>query len=413
MSFELESSYGIVHISMVWATIFQLFCCGRCCEFWAHYYNNYNVRLDSAITMQHELDPHFLATRRSCRDSTMSMTYFPHLVGLMNFLQEGAAYDKTSEFTNEELLQISDDDICRYFKNDADDDDIARKRDTTILFTKKAISYFMPRKNIMWDPVSRVGNLTRSQRVNDVISVLKRKQVRKLGVKTQARRPLEYREFLNVLNVVRQRELSVLDKHRHLSVLTIQWHLLCRIDDTLEMDFDTVEESTYSDYVLQTKIRLSKNIREEKEAPTQIVLGSMDPQVCPLLNLAVYVEILGFITGYATHKKLFRLKSLQYSKSQMRKALKEVCSSDDFESLKEGLIGTHSCRKGPATYCARSGFSRYMINNRGRWRDKKSELTHILTHISLFPMLKLQLVFLVHLVLAATNKQKKWLNIFC
>ncbi|KAG3062624.1 hypothetical protein PC122_g19201 [Phytophthora cactorum] len=37
-------------------------------------------------------------------------------------------------------------------------------------------------------------------------------------------------------------------------------------------------------------MRWSKNIQEERDAPEQIVAGSMDPKMRAILNLAVYIE---------------------------------------------------------------------------------------------------------------------------
>ena len=45
------------------------------------------------------------------------------------------------------------------------------------------------------------------------------------------------------------------------------------------------------DSSLSSKIKWSKNILEERGSPEQIIMGSADPLVCPLLNLAsIYLE---------------------------------------------------------------------------------------------------------------------------
>ena len=41
---------------------------------------------------------------------------------------------------------------------------------------------------------------------------------------------------------------------------------------------------------IMLQLRWSKNIREERHAPTQVIFGSMDPQMCALLHLAVHCE---------------------------------------------------------------------------------------------------------------------------
>jgi hypothetical protein len=47
-------------------------------------------------------------------------------------------------------------------------------------------------------------------------------------------------------------------------------------------------------------MRWSKNIRDEREVPTQIIFGFMDPLVCPLLNLASFLEF-----GWEGNSELF------------------------------------------------------------------------------------------------------------
>ena len=44
-------------------------------------------------------------------------------------------------------------------------------RSSTLLYQKKAISYFMPRQNMQWDDVAHRGNPTKSTAVNKVIVV--------------------------------------------------------------------------------------------------------------------------------------------------------------------------------------------------------------------------------------------------
>ncbi|KAG6617101.1 uncharacterized protein IUM83_04870 [Phytophthora cinnamomi] len=61
----------------------------------------------------------------------------------------------------------------------------------------------MPRVAVTWDPIRKEGNATRSELVNKVIKTVKRFEVRREGVQSAARRPIEYEEFINLLEVVR------------------------------------------------------------------------------------------------------------------------------------------------------------------------------------------------------------------
>ncbi|OWZ02108.1 hypothetical protein PHMEG_00026389 [Phytophthora megakarya] len=113
-------------------------------------------------------------------------------------------------------------------------------------------------------------------------------------------------------------------------------------------------------------MRWSKNINEERDAPEQIIIGSMDPKMCVLLNLAVHIESTSNIVSsefvYGNPKDGDRV---------VRRCLTNMVKNDAFKKLKTGKLGTHSLRKGAATYATRSGVSKDFVNRRGRWRTRK------------------------------------------
>ena len=122
----------------------------------------------------------------------------------MSFL-DGVTYTVDDEFTQDRLLEITDADVVRYFNFKAygvqepgEDDYPTLCRSNTLFYHKKAVSYFMPRANMAWDDVSERGNPTRSSAVNKLISKIKKHEVRGTGVKSQARRAVEWEEFINV-----------------------------------------------------------------------------------------------------------------------------------------------------------------------------------------------------------------------
>ena len=47
---------------------------------------------------------------------------------------------------------------------------------------------------------------------------------------------------------------------------------------------------------------------------------------------------------------------------------------DKFKKMASGNLGTHSLRKGPATYCSRSGQPKDYIPSRGRWTESKKQV---------------------------------------
>ena len=63
-------------------------------------------------------------------------------------------------------------------------------RSNTLHFWKKALSYYMPNRNMQWNQITGHGNPTRSQGLNDLIKRVKRFEVRGHGAESKARRPM-------------------------------------------------------------------------------------------------------------------------------------------------------------------------------------------------------------------------------
>ena len=63
----------------------------------------------------------------------------------------------------------------------------------------------MPLHLSPWHPIHKEGNPTRSEALNAVISEVRKFEVRQQGVSTSARRSLEFKEYENILNLVKQK----------------------------------------------------------------------------------------------------------------------------------------------------------------------------------------------------------------
>lgn len=149
----------------------------------------------------------------------------------------------------------------------------------------------MPRENITWDNINASGNPSKSVDVNELIAKIKKHEVRKEGAASQAVRALEYDEFVNVLMVLRTSErIPLEEKYRIASILTIQWHLIARIDDVMKLQLQNIQYNPSNNYTLNAQLSWSKNIMEERVSPVQILLASMDDRICVFLNLAIYLE---------------------------------------------------------------------------------------------------------------------------
>ena len=92
----------------------------------------------------------------------------------------------------------------------------------------------------------------------------------------------------------------------------------------------------------------------------------MDPIVCPLLNLAAWLE-----GGEDYGSLLFGSHRTNHAVSSL---LETIFNSELFRKINEGLLGTHSIRKGAASYAARLGLVRDWIATCGCWRMKKMQV---------------------------------------
>jgi hypothetical protein len=239
---------------------------------------------------------------------------------------------------------------------------------------------------MIWDEVRKEGNPTKSHAVNEIIKEVEKHEVRGTGIETKARRPMEWEEFLSLLVAARtifctRPEVMTL----MLAVMTLQWHFIGRIDDIMNLYTTTVFPNLRHPGCLQVKMRKSKNIRSERDMPTQIYFGSMDPLVCPILNVAIHIEMY-FSCDRATKRPIFG----SVKKRGFTTYLEKMISSSNFKPVKRGKLGTHSLRKGPSTYSARFGVLREWISLRGRWQGKKNKLTRILTLMCPFLMPRLR-----------------------
>lgn len=147
---------------------------------------------------------------------------------LMSYI-DGREYSANETFTPNDLLRVTPIHIKEWMTLKAystvapnADTQPVNARSNTLLFYKKAISSFMPRKNVVWDPIRNEGNPTRSDSVNQLIRAVMKSEVRRQGAQSCARRPLEFDEFLCLLSMVNSLRCKNNLKYMILSALTLQ-----------------------------------------------------------------------------------------------------------------------------------------------------------------------------------------------
>ena len=285
------------------------------------------------------------------------------------FLHQGLQYEAgldqiiSRKVPVEVLQRVTPELIVDYFSKCAfetsDDTDLFQQgadvtvklRANTLYYWKKCISHFMLMQNSGWDEVSGKGNPTKSQKVNRFIKDLVKVECHDRGVSSQARRPIEFKEFLCILKLARKQGFSEefglsrrgqLKWARVACFLSLQWQLIARMDDMLHVKFTNLCCNSLFPFCLKCQIRWSKNTTEERSCPNQILMPSNEPLLCPILNLGIYLEAYGsdamgsegFLFGGASQR------------SAILRTFESLLSNDEFlKASVVGKLGTHSIRK--------------------------------------------------------------------
>ena len=89
-----------------------------------------------------------------------------------------------------------------------------------------------------------------------MIQKVKVHEVRGTGVQSNARRAVEWEEFVNVLVAVQEiySESKAHSMLMALSVLTLQWQLIGRIDDIMQLRMSTVLFNVRDSFTLHIKM---------------------------------------------------------------------------------------------------------------------------------------------------------------
>ena len=250
-------------------------------------------------------------------------------------------------------------------------------RANTLFYWKKAISHYMLNQNSGWDEVNCRGNPTKSQLVNSFIKDLVKVECKDLGVKSQARRAMEFKEFLTLLKMIRKKGFGngqsmkgQLKWIRMAAFLSLQWQMIARMDDMMHLKFTNLCSNHDFPFCLKCTIRWSKNTNEERSCPNQMLCPSNDPLLCPLLNLGIYIEHYAHDETVTGDSFVFGGNASRYTIGRLFESL---LSDDEFKQVTGlgGKLGNHSVRKGACTYAIRAGLLREYAIRRGRWRAKK------------------------------------------
>jgi hypothetical protein len=309
--------------------------------------------------------------------------YRRYISGVMGFFHERKKYPNNKIFTRTELLELTPEVIKRwlallaYGKEEyvVGKDMPTLMRSSSLEQAKKGVSYFMPYNMPNW--VNGQGNPTKHTSVATVINDVKKSECRRQGRASKAKRPLREIEFRKTNELLRKEDDWV-HKYKYPAMTLWQYHLIGRVDDTAHFQVGDPRGHDMYDFALKTRVRWSKNVRDERVCPDQILLGASDDDFCIFIMLSIYLE--SFLEQYPCPKYLFsdlmdKKAPDNLKATYSRRLRKVVWSQEEFKGIenendyneKQG-IGTHSSRKFPATYARNKGCTPEEVEIRGRWK---------------------------------------------
>ena len=76
------------------------------------------------------------------------------------------------------------------------------------------------------------------------------------------------------------------------AAINFQVHMIARVDDTCQVRIDNLQSHPTFPFALKTRLKWSKNVYDERDAPWQVILGSYETKFCVIVSLGLWLETL-------------------------------------------------------------------------------------------------------------------------
>ena len=309
--------------------------------------------------------------------------YKQTLVKMLNYVKPGNGWTVDSVLSVEDLT-LTDVQVMSWFNLKVwghpdpapDHGYVAQVRSNSILYWKKQISFFMPNKMQPWDHIGNAGNPTRCNTMAALIRQVKRMEARGIGRPSEARESISETQFRLMNQVLLDNEATIVENYGIPCLTKFQFHMISRIDDsTLFFTNHLKTHNNYPEFCLKAKLNWAKNVNEERQAPFQALIGSMNQQYCVFLALGVWLEVsLEKFPWAATSPYVFCFKNDDRvpegaikTKKHIQNTLRAVFK--DHADFAETRLGSHSVRKYASTTVRNLGASKDEKDIRGRWKS--------------------------------------------
>ena len=176
----------------------------------------------------------------------------------------------------------------------------------------------------------------------------------------QAQWPFTYKKMILLLDLAPVVLPDPSKRLRFLAMLCLQWQLIGRVNNTQKVQVHNFSFSNDQPQTIRCRLTWSKNISEERKAPQQMLIGSMESKICVLQALASYLE--QQFEATASTRESFIFGTGNDSNQFARAALTKIFALDAFASSDKGSLDTHSISKGAATYALQNGVVKDHVN---------------------------------------------------
>lgn len=350
---------------------------------------------------QERTPTHRIVHRRGRKKTSKVQRYHRVLVYFMRY-RDQVEYEFGHEFARDDLAAIVPNDLIRYFKfrlygNPEADTDVEKPkcRSNAVKGWKKSISYFMPNSHMVWNEIANVGNPTKAKEISTLIGQVKRKEAARRGAPSKKRRALFKSEFEQSMENFAAMEEKKEEGLFAGAFFRFQLHMAARGDDTAKARLGDMQPfHQYLNYGITMKLCWSKNVTEERDVPTQLLVGAMDYRYCVLTSTALWLEHHFHLNPheneymfsvYGVHPDQFQIDMegevnpekeqalkeeacVDYIKTQAYELLKEYFADTDFVPVDDGLKGIHSIRKLALDIVRGAGCSKDDGDHRARWK---------------------------------------------
>jgi hypothetical protein len=335
---------------------------------------------------------------------TDKRNYMNAFVEFMNFL-DNKGYTKESTFSKAHLLKIKPKHVLAFLTYKAfgkatrtSEDRPTYGRSNHIKNLKMKISYYMPSSSPWADlPNGKgYGNPTKHKAVNRLINDIIQFEVRGQGADPHDVREMTMAELEKELELFRSSRDETI-QYRNPLFTIYQLQFINRTDDIVHFRVGDPKGNDRYPQALSQSVRWSKNIRDMRNCPDQLLLASKDHRFCMFIALAVWLEYFLHRHPDATYlmsaglpedntKEAHKRFVAGISKTFRNQWVRTVVKNEDFGRIYTGTderdIGLHSKRKTGATQAKNRGAERDHVDHRGRWASKKGSQIVNKTYIS-------------------------------